>query len=234
VDISLLGIVEKSVKLKSGKQSIKPDLLYAVTTHNDGGKIRNLHHLGGTILSNSRKLFLGTILKLLRLLDSRKMEICYIDTDSVFLGISEPNLYNILKPEYNNATGKMELDKLFESKTSQLGSKHQSGLLKSEGLFQRAVIRNSKSYSLSNVTEDNPNEVIDKLNRCKGIRHRERDKLNIDHFAPDAAAKVFSIRSDVIRSRKDYAIELAHESKVLCHMINLKRFCCSPIHSMTL
>jgi hypothetical protein len=69
--VSLLGAVRRK-----GKQAY-PDLLYAITSHRPEEKVRNALQVSSYILSQSRAIFLGKILVLLRCCDPRKMEIAY-------------------------------------------------------------------------------------------------------------------------------------------------------------
>lgn len=67
--VSLLGVVRKP---KS-----KIDLLYSLTSHRPRAKISNLIQVAGTILGQSRNIFLGKILTILRFFDPSLVEIAY-------------------------------------------------------------------------------------------------------------------------------------------------------------
>jgi hypothetical protein len=54
------------------------DMLYSLTCANPNAKIRNILQMSATILSNSRVVFLGRTLELLRLLDPSKVELMYM------------------------------------------------------------------------------------------------------------------------------------------------------------
>ena len=68
-EVSLLGAVAKEGK--------PPNLLYAVTSHRPLEKINNILQISGAILGQSRAIFFGRILSLLRLFHPGKMELLY-------------------------------------------------------------------------------------------------------------------------------------------------------------
>jgi hypothetical protein len=67
--VSLLGAIRKKGKT--------PDLLYAITSHQPEEEIKNIIQISACILSQSRNIFFGKILAILRCFDPRKVEICY-------------------------------------------------------------------------------------------------------------------------------------------------------------
>ena len=67
--VSLLGAVHR--------KGTTPDLLYAITSRKPEDKIFNLIQVACAILSQSRNIFLGKILTLLRCFDPRKLELAY-------------------------------------------------------------------------------------------------------------------------------------------------------------
>jgi hypothetical protein len=68
--VTLLGPMKRAQK--------PPELLYAVTSHRPKAKIFNLVQVSACILSQSRYLFFGKILTILRVFDPRKLEIAYL------------------------------------------------------------------------------------------------------------------------------------------------------------
>lgn len=69
-EVSLLGAVTREGK--------PPDLLYAVSSHQPRAAICNLVQISGQILGQSRALFFGKLLVLLRFWDPAKMEVLYV------------------------------------------------------------------------------------------------------------------------------------------------------------
>ena len=68
-EIALLGAVRREGKV--------PELLYSVTSHQPRKEIFNVVQLSGTILGQSRSIFLGKVLAILRFFDPGKLEITY-------------------------------------------------------------------------------------------------------------------------------------------------------------
>jgi hypothetical protein len=56
----------------------KPQFVYAVTSKKEEAPTMNVNQIPADILSTSRVVFFGLVLKLLRYLDPAKAEICYI------------------------------------------------------------------------------------------------------------------------------------------------------------
>lgn len=106
--------------------SAKPDLLYAVTMHRPNEKIRNILQLSAAILSQSRVIFLGKVLLLLRLLDPKKTEIAYHDTDSVIIVTNGEPIEDLAKKDLNCEQRHL-LVELFEDPDAAI---HQTGLFK--------------------------------------------------------------------------------------------------------
>lgn len=69
IQVSLLGTVQKPKR--------KIDLLYSITSKRPTAKISNLVQVAGTILGQSRNIFLGKILTILRFFDPALVEIAY-------------------------------------------------------------------------------------------------------------------------------------------------------------
>ena len=108
-----------------------PDLLYTITMHRPEQKINNVLQLSACILSQSRTIFLGKILTLLRIMDPRKAEICYYDTDSLCVAASSICFLDLLKREWVS-TGPDLMRQLFEDPESE---REQSGFFKASFFF---------------------------------------------------------------------------------------------------
>jgi hypothetical protein len=73
INLTLLGAVHPGTNQR-------PKLLYALTTENTKAKIKNVNCIAAAILSESRVVFFSKLLMLLRCLDPRLAELCYMDT----------------------------------------------------------------------------------------------------------------------------------------------------------
>ena len=145
-------------------------LKYKQTT----AKISNLLQIGATILGYSRVIFYTQIYHLLNLLDSRKAELCYCDTDSIMLFLSSANLRECVKDgrleEFEQIHHEIFVDPL--SKVTQCGR------LKLEGFFQSGFFRSVKSYVLNPF----PHEKTKRVVKSKGIAKLVREKLPDEAF----------------------------------------------------
>ena len=68
-DVALLGAVRKEGR--------PPSLLYALSSHQHKQQIYNILQVSGQILGQSRAIFLGKVLLILRAFDPAKLEILY-------------------------------------------------------------------------------------------------------------------------------------------------------------
>ena len=123
-DINLITFV-KNEKTK------KWQMMFQVKHSQKTAKIKNLIHLGATILGNSRVIFYTLIYTLYKYLNPSMSENCYIDTDSMFWALGDRDLKNCVKPgllnEFKIATKDMFVDP--NSKITQ------DGKLKLEGVY---------------------------------------------------------------------------------------------------
>jgi hypothetical protein len=71
LQISLLGVLEKPGDRKP------PELLFSVTTQQLKAKIKNQVQSSGCILGESKNIFFGLVLSVLRVFDPRKLEVSY-------------------------------------------------------------------------------------------------------------------------------------------------------------
>lgn len=107
-----------------------PELLFLLTRKNEKGRLLNTHQISGSILGISKVIFYEHIRSLLELLDPRKAEICYLDTDSIIIATSEPELYECVEEGLEEAFEKQS-QHLFVDESS---PRHQTGKLKLEML----------------------------------------------------------------------------------------------------
>ena len=136
-------------------------LMYMLKYKQSKKRISNLLQVGATILGMSRVIFYSQIYALLNLLDSRKAEFCYCDTDSMMLYISSSDLKECVKE------GKLEefekiSDRIFVNPTSK---ETQAGRLKLEGFFESGFFRCIKSYTLNPF----PNVEEKRIVKCKAM-----------------------------------------------------------------
>jgi hypothetical protein len=197
VGAHLLGCVEP--------EGAPADLLYAVTSWNSDGKIFNACQTASFILGNSRRIFLGLVLGLHRLMDPARFEACYYDTDSCIYACThaEPR-DNVREDRLEEFDG----SGIFEDKGS---SAHQAGRLKVEGTYSRAYFRNLKTYHLG---ED--------CVRVRGIPRKTHSDIPVSKFGCYDNALV--VRSVALRPTEGFQIAILRESRSLPSSINLKRF----------
>ena len=144
-------------------------LYYHVKWLQSTAKITNLLQVGATILGYSRTIFYNQIYTILSLLDSKKAELCYIDTDSMALLVSSPQLRDCVKP------GKEDI---FDKQTKSMfinphSEKTQAGRLKLEGYYQSAFFRCVKSYVLNPF----PHLSDERIVKSKGIASVVRKQI---------------------------------------------------------
>lgn len=190
-----------------------PQLLYALTRSNSEARISNLVQMGACILASSKVVFLGTLSKLLSLLDPRKAQLCYTDTDSLLIATHELGLDRCLREGADPA----ELSALMEDPHSEV---HQSGLLKDEGWYTDCSFRSAKFYRLGGRVTDGG-----ELRRVRGVRSRQQDTLPRRVFGVDPITNRTSVRSVALRPTRGFEMTLQEESRTLSHSLNMKRVC---------
>lgn len=149
-------------------------LMYMLKYKQSKKRISNLLQVGATILGLSRVIFYSQIYALLDLLDSRKAELCYCDTDSMMLYISSSNLKECVRE------GKLDE---FEKISSQIfvdptSKETQAGRLKLEGFFESGFFRCIKSYALNPF----PNVDEKRIVKCKAMPKLVREILPNQSF----------------------------------------------------
>ena len=164
--VNLLSVIRK-------KGSKSPSLLYQLKYPLKDARISNTLHIGATILGNSRVIFYDHIYKLLTMLDPKKAELCYLDTDSVFFFVSSPEITSCIKEGQSQ---------MFENEKSNIfgnpSSPHtQAGKLKMEGYYQAGIFRSVKNYILVPFDEKEPSLV-----KSKGMPKIIRNKMTVDSF----------------------------------------------------
>jgi hypothetical protein len=132
LQVTLLGAVESSKP-----EERPPSLLYAVTWSKRNDRIENISQVSACILSNSRKIYLDGVLKILRALCPKKSEGLYCDTDSFLVCHSQPLLEDCVRKE-NAEENLALLSSVMEDLTSPV---EQSGFFKLEGVFDSGFMR---------------------------------------------------------------------------------------------
>ena len=220
---SFLKTGRKEKKSGEGKKKTpQPDLLYCFTSKKPHASIFNVSQVAGEILNSSRFVFLGTMEKMLSVLDPRRCQLAYVDTDSYLIllhdkenSISSKNdLSSLLSPLVSKVEGEKVLDQIFEDPNSLA---HQSGLLKIEGIYRAGYFRSSKCYYLRTSQGE-------ELRRMKGIPRRTHKLLHEDLFGQNPEKNQACVRTVSMRPSLDAAqIFMLDESRCLSHALNLKR-----------
>ena len=152
-------------------------LMYLLKYKQTTAKINNLLQIGATILGYSRAIFYSQIYNLLNLLDSRKAELCYCDTDSIMLFLSSANLRECVKEGRLDEFEQIHRE-IFVDPRSDVT---QAGRLKLEGFYQSGFFRSVKSYVLNPFPNDDTKRVV----KSKGIAKIIREKLPNEAFYID-------------------------------------------------
>lgn len=153
ININLIGAVTD----KNNNYSLMYMLKHPQTTC----QIKNLLHVGATILGYSRVIFFNHLYNLLSLLDSRKSELCYIDTDSCFFYVAHSDIKKCVKSGKEEEFSEISKDMFVDP----LAKKTQAGKLKMEGYFQSGFWRCPKSYVLQPFPHDKEERIV----KNKGI-----------------------------------------------------------------
>jgi hypothetical protein len=203
VQIILLGAMEPKKKKK------KAELLYAVVVRQKRAKIRNLMNVASFILQNSRVHFFGVLHKLLSLLDKRYCSVDYVDTDSILISSTFPDLASCLRER--NPENEESLNGLMEDCDSRVS---QHGKLQHEGRFTIALFRSAKSYLLGGEEHD--------MRRMKGVSRTVQALLTEDYFNQDPEQNAGVVRSRSLRPTRAGQIMMLQETKTMLASFNLK------------
>ena len=136
-------------------------------------QIKNLLQVGATILGYSRVIFFNHLYNFLSLLDSRKSELCYIDTDSCFFFVADEDIKKCVKEgeekEFLQTSKEMFVDT--QSTVTQ------AGRLKLEGYFKAGFFRCPKSYILQPFS-DKEGRIV----KNKGISSKVCEQIPNEAF----------------------------------------------------
>jgi len=204
--VTLVGALDRGPRMT-------PNLLYAVSSHRPEAAIFNVLQVSGTILGESRNIFMSLILELLRSLDPRKVEIAYGDTDSCILAVSDPDLRSLVRAELVDRVDEI-LAGLLEDPDADL---EQSGLFKIEGApYRDARFRTGKCYALGGADEQF-------AFRMRSIPRKLHGSLELKHFGQDPRTNSAVVRGLEMRPTPGLEIVMQRQGKTLSHSLNLKR-----------
>jgi hypothetical protein len=225
---------QRQQQTKEGKKTRKTyEFLYAVSFSGELKLIKNTLPRAVAILSNSKRLFLGHLNLMLRCLDPRKAELCYIDTDSCIWSFAEQDLARCLLEEKLAEWDQANI--LADESSDQ--SCH--GKLKLEGMFAYGEFRSLKMYRLwkeppamapvahhhsaDGAGEHRPAPPGEIYTRCKGVTRATAGRL------PDVCFETREVRDPTIvhrtslRPTRTGEILMVREGRCLSVPFNLKR-----------
>jgi len=212
--VSLLGTTINEKGKKNAKEKKKEaNFLYAVSSHDKAASINNVLPISVCILGQSKLVLFEAVLELHRCLDERKCQLCYIDTDSYILAVSDTNLDNLVKKGQEERWQKLR-PKLFEDQHSK---KEQSGLLKLEATFDNAMFRSSKAYYLFN----NDVECVNRLRSIQSKMIPFLDKENT--FGQNPLLNAPTVRSLSMKPTQGAQVVMMNQTRAISHSLNLKR-----------
>ena len=208
--------------------------LYTATVSGKYKKISNCIPRAVAILSNSKKIFLGLVIQLLRASDPAKVEPVYCDTDSIILSCSHSRLEDNLKPGGREALESAQIIGREDSKTSIHGK------LKLEGVFCSGFFRALKVYRLFEEVELEEEleleEVVNEARhpemrglksvytRCKGISRNLANLVETDQFAPSPNSREnLQVHKSSLRPTRAGEMIIQLERKTLAQPYNYKR-----------
>lgn len=201
--------VEDSEEEEEDNDEKEFDFLYSVIVSGKERTIKNSLPKAVSILSNSKKLFLGHIQLMLECLDPCLAELCYIDTDSCIFSLTYSSIEECLKNDKR---------KLFEEKDILANENAKTsfhGKMKCEGIYKGGHFRTIKIYRLYSAD--------DLYTRCKGVNRKQADKLpNITFDHQDNSINTIERRA--LRPTAAGEMCIIHESRSLACPINLKRY----------
>ena len=198
-------------------------LLYAVTEKNTEAKIENVAQISAGILGTSKCIFFTKINFLTDIMDPALFQICYLDTDSIYMTIARDSLEECVKP------GRMEEFEakrhvIFENSDS---DRHQGGLLKIEGEYRRAYFPGLKNYYLDNEIEEILSQPVKSIPsatyRAKGISHLGQRNLAVEHFKVSVDSDNVSTNVWRLRPQPNMTLGMTPVSRKLNKPLNLKR-----------
>jgi hypothetical protein len=197
------------------KSRYKFNFLLSVVKSGERKQIKNFLPGAVSILSNSKKLFLGHIHVMLKCLDSGLAELAYIDTDSVLFSTTYPDLNDCIRPHLKEEWLASSVLADENSETSVHGK------MKLEGTFRLGHFKTLKIYRLFN--EDEVAGFSQAYTRCKGVNRRVALRLPDSAFDCEDLSRIVVHRT-ALRPTRTGEMTIAHEAKTLARPFNLKRY----------
>lgn len=195
--------------------------LYSVTIAGDKKRISNCLPKAVSILSNSKRLFLGHLSCMFKCLDPCLAELAYIDTDSCIWSLTYPDIERCLRKSRKALWDRSNI--LADEKAPQ--SCH--GKMKLEGLFAAGQFRSMKIYRLYQQKEEEENEAVTRLEaaytRCKGVNRYLATKLPDSGFQSHNPNPIV-VHRNALRPSKKGEIFIGHEARTVSVPFNLKRY----------
>ena len=190
------------------KKRYEHHFLYACTF--SGKEKRILNNLPGAVavLSNSKKIFLGHISIMLRCVDPRLAELCYIDTDSCIFSMTYATWEECLKPEF------LDLWRSSQVMADEDGIASCHGQMKCEGVYGGGLFKTLKIYRLYDKKEP--------YTRCKGVNRHLAKRLEDTSFDVQDSQKTVLTRT-CLRPTPAGQITMLKESRSLAVSYNFKR-----------
>lgn len=235
---------------RPGSRKVVYRLLYAVSVSGEDRSVVNSLPRAVAVLSNSKRLFLSHLDCMFRCLDSRKAELCYVDTDSCIWSLSERRLEQCLRPDRLADWEKASIV------ADEAGPLSCHGLMKLEGTYRAGLFKCIKMYRLFGEVkadderlalsaEENPPvwpendsrlpECVDppappsqpqqqqSYTRCKGIHRQTAQLLRDRYFFQTLDPERVVVHRTSLRPSRAGEIFLTKESKSLAVPFNLKR-----------
>ena len=236
--------VDEGDGMMSASAPRRLELLYAATSSNSEGKIRNLIQVSAAILSNSKRIYFSHVFFLLDTLSSKEVEKCYFDTDSCILAAHRYSLRDMVAygKEEAFATG---LDAVLYSEDS---GQEPFGKFKYDARATRGLFHSPKCYLLrgpgpSELDDDDDDDDAAaapaggdeesvaqpaslEVKRFKGCSRAVQKELVPEHFALDLGTGLsqpaFANRSR-LAATPGFQMLVQEESRRLVSPVNLKR-----------
>ena len=212
VDLNFITVIPTKNKKKR-----KYAMIFQAKHDQKDAAIKNLAHLGATILGNSRAIFYYQIFTLLKYLNPSMAQNCYIDTDSMFWALGNSDLKKCVLPNL--------LDE-FEIKTKNMfvdpnSKQTQAGKLKLEGFYKAGYFKCIKNYILIPFEQSSLKKNV----KSKGMAYQIQNKMEKEHFEMNnfAAEQLFFQNYKLHPTVGSEQIFLSLQKRKMTNALNCKR-----------
>lgn len=200
------------------------DYIYMLTDGKENDTVVNYNAVSAFILNQSKVIFLEKVYLFLRYFDPRRLEITYVDTDSIHVTVGEDRLEDCFLTSLAPEERRSIWLHLFESSES-AGGRHQSGLLKFEHRHRYAFYKQQKMYKLfDSLDEKGSSSSSDSYVRSKLVPVRQQSSISDANFLQDVRTPPFKSETLALRKTDGLQIVLVNECKSLRHALNVRRF----------